>query len=135
MPRPRPRQLATLVSILVLTASAVWATWPGQLFTVREGGLTALLTAHLPAAIIRVVPGGTATLVTEAGTRALPDTVVLRGGTPAVLRIENTDTVLHRLGPFAVTPRTTRSFTIASAGVYSGYCTAHPGRRITYFVP
>lgn len=83
---------------------------------------------------IRVTEGGHAMQVTDDSIVALPDTVRLSGGVPAVLRIENTDTVAHRLGMFGVPAHAVREYTISHAGTYAGYCSAHPGHRLTYIV-
>jgi hypothetical protein len=135
MSRLTSRQALVLAGALVLTAAVTWATWPGAIFVVRERGpIRSLVTAALPSAIIRIEPGGRAMFRTNRDDVALPDTIRITTGMPARLRFDNRDSVMHRLGPFAIRARTERSYTIPTAGVYAGFCTAHPARRITYVV-
>ena len=114
---PELRRVLTLIAIVVGAVWVAWITWPR------------------PDLHIRVLRGGTAQLVRTFGApRPLPDTIYVDASAPATVRIENQDTVTHRLGIFAVARGTTNDFTISQPGIYSGFCSAHPGRRLTYVV-
>ena len=106
-----------LLTITVAAIAIAWFSWPAQ-----------------PAATIRVDSTGHATLTTKHGTTTLPETVLVEGGTPAIIRFENIDTVAQRLGFFSVPAGSSREYTIEHPGTYSGYCTAHPAKRLTYIV-
>src|SRR5580704_2990554 len=108
------RRSVILAAVVVTAASIAWLTWPR------------------PDLYIRVSRGGTAQIVGLFGVRPLPDTVYIKELGPVTVRIENQDTLTHRLGIFGVARAHTNDFTISQPGVYSGYCTAHPGRRLTY---
>jgi hypothetical protein len=106
----------TLAAVIVIAAGIAWFTWPR------------------PDLYIRVSRGGTAEVVGLFDAGPLPDTVYIKESGPVTVRIENQDTITHRLGIFGVARTHTNDFTISQPGVYSGYCTAHPGRRLTYVV-
>jgi plastocyanin len=127
------RRSLALVVVVAVTAAGAWVSWPGNVLRQR-GGVAGLLTTALPAATIHVARGGHAVLVTPEGAVPLPETVVVTGGTPATIRFENGDSVAHRLGLFGVPAGQSREYTIAHAGTYGGYCSAHPARRLTYVV-
>lgn len=129
------RRTIALLTVIVLAAIIAWFTWPGHLLHNRTThGPLAFLSTPLPAATIHVTKGGHATLTTDRGTIALPETVRVEGGTPAVIRFENADTIPQRLGFFSVPANNQREYTIAHPGTYSGYCSAHPAKRLTYIV-
>lgn len=116
MPR-RVQRALVLLAVVVGAAWVAWLTWPR------------------PDLYIRVLRGGTAQIVRTLGApRPLPDTVYVDASAPATVRIENEDTVTHRLGIFAVARGATSEFTMSQPGTYSGFCSAHPGRRLTYVV-
>jgi hypothetical protein len=115
------KRAGILAGIVLVVCGFVWATWPR------------------PELQIEIEPGGHAMVVTLLrGRQPLRDTVRLaarltsRGR--ARIAIDNRDTVLHRLGIFAVGRETSQTFTVPGPGVYSGFCSAHPGREITYIV-
>jgi hypothetical protein len=129
------RRSALLCAIVLCAGALAWVSWPGHVLQLRErGGIRGVLTGALPAVTIHVMRGGTASLLTRQGAVPLPDTVFVEGGTPAIIRLENSDTVAHRLGLFGVPAGETREYTISHAGTYAGYCTAHPSRLLTYIV-
>ena len=130
------RRKLILAVIIVGVVTVTWLTWPGHIFHNRITTNTSLaaLSSALPAATIHVDQGGRATLTTERGTTTLPETVRVEGGTPAVIRFENADTIAQRLGFFSVPAHSQREYTIAHPGTYSGYCSAHPAKRLTYIV-
>jgi len=68
--------------------------------------------------------------------RPLPDTLYLQArGHETTVRVINRDTVATTLGIFFAGAGEARDFTIATPGVYGGYCSAHPTRqRLTYVV-
>jgi hypothetical protein len=131
----RTHRAITLLTVTVLTATIAWLTWPGHTLHNRTThGPLAFLSSSLPAVTIHVTTGGRATLTTDRGTIALPETIRVEGGTPAVIRFENADTIPQRLGFFSVPANSQREYTITHPGTYSGYCSAHPAKRLTYIV-
>ncbi len=96
--------------------------------------LAGALTSYVwprPSAVIRIAPGGEATV---AGA-ALPETLFVRKrGRSTVIRVINADTVRHQLALFGAAAGETRDFTIAYPGTYGGVCSAHPSGNLTYVV-
>jgi hypothetical protein len=114
-----------IAGIVLLMCGLTWVVWPR------------------PALQIEIEPGGHASVITHfSGKQPLRDTVRLAsrfvsrfvGHSRTYITIDNRDTVLHRLGIFAVGPESSRTFVVPGPGVYSGFCSAHPGREITYIV-
>jgi hypothetical protein len=110
------RRSITIVAVIIAAMGIAWLTWPR------------------PDLYIQVSLGGAARIIGLFGARSLPDTIYVKASGPVTVRIENQDTITHRLGIFGVARSHSNDFTIAQPGVYSGYCTAHPGRRLTYIV-
>ncbi len=119
-PEPRSfRRAVGLGGIIALTGLAAWWTWP-----------------H-PDLVLDVARGGIGSVVDRFGRRApLPDTIFLQArGRETTVRIVNHDTARATLGIFPSAPGESRDFTIATPGVYGGFCSAHPKRqRLTYVV-
>lgn len=102
-----------LVAVLAATAGTVLATWPR------------------PSVVIRIAPGGVATV----GGAPLPETLVVAArGRRTVVRVVNEDTVRHALALFAADAGATTDYTIAYPGTYGGSCSAHPSGNLTYIV-
>ena len=84
-----------------------------------------------PSVVIRIAPGGTATV--RGG--ELPETLFVKArGRSTVVRVVNGDTLRHQLALFGADAGETRDFTIAFPGVYGGVCSAHPSGNLTYVV-
>ena len=119
-PAPHPlRRVLGIAAVLAATAVAAWWTWP-----------------H-PDLTLEVARGGIGSVVDRFGRRsALPDTLFLQArGRETTVRIINRDTARATLGIFPSAPGESRDFTIATPGVYGGFCSAHPTRqRLTYVV-
>lgn len=115
----RVRRALGIAGAVAATALAAWWTWP-----------------H-PDLELEVAPGGGGAVVDRLGRRRpLPDTLFLQArGRETTVRVVNHDTRPAALGIFAAQPGEARDFTIATPGVYGGYCSAHPSRkRLTYVV-
>ena len=113
------RRALAVAGVLIATAAAAWWTWP-----------------H-PDLELDVARGGIGSVVDRFGRRRpLPDTLYLQArGHETTVRVVNRDTTAATLGIFPARPGETRDFTIATPGVYGGYCSAHPTRqRLTYVV-
>ena len=113
------RRVVAILGLLLATAGAAWWTWP-----------------H-PDLELEVARGGTGAVVDRLGRRRpLPDTLYLQArGHETTVRVVNRDTAPATLGIFPARPGESRDFTIATPGVYGGYCSAHPKRqRLTYVV-
>lgn len=102
------------VGLVVLGMAALtWWTWPR------------------PAVVIRIAPGGEATV---AGA-VLPETLFVKArGRSTVIRVVNGDSVRHQLALFYADAGETRDFTIAYPGTYGGVCSTHPSGNLTYVV-
>ena len=106
-----------LAGVVLVACGFAWVTWPR------------------PALHIEIEPGGSANVLTRWHHKTpLGDTVRLREHGVARVQIDNRDAVGHRLGMFAVGSGESKTFTIAQPGVYSGFCSAHPARELTYIV-
>lgn len=104
--------------IAVLTAAAVWFTWPR------------------PDALIRVEPGGVSTVTNSYGfSSPLGDTVIVGGSGPRrTIRIVNDDSVTHQIAMFSIAAGERSDYTVPP-GVFGGICTAHPvSRQLTFVV-
>ncbi|GJG86501.1 hypothetical protein tb265_16820 [Gemmatimonadetes bacterium T265] len=113
------RRALALGGVLAATALAAWWTWP-----------------H-PDLELEVARGGVGAVVDRLGRRRpLPDTLYLQvRGRETTVRVVNHDTARTTLGIFSADAGEARDFTIATPGVYGGYCSAHPNRRrLTYVV-
>lgn len=113
------RRALTVAGVLAATALAAWWTWPR------------------PDLELDVARGGVGAVVDRFGRRApLPDTLYVQArGRETTVRVVNHDTAATTLGIFTARPGEARDFTIATPGVYGGYCSAHPTRRrLTYVV-
>ena len=113
------RRALTVAGVTAATALTAWWTWP-----------------H-PDLELEVARGGVGQVVDRLGRRRpLPDTLYLQArGRETTVRVVNRDTAAASLGIFAARPGESRDFTIATPGVYGGYCSAHPRRkRLTYVV-
>jgi hypothetical protein len=104
----------------VATFAIVWATWPRPALTILvERGGRAVVKAKYAAALRPTVP--------------LPERLVVEAG--ALVRIVNEDTAVARLGLFASAPGEDVSARAPTApGVFTGRCSAHPGRVVTYVI-
>jgi len=114
-----PRRAPTVAGVLAAAALAAWWTWPR------------------PDLVLEVARGGVGAVVDRFGrVRPLPDTLYLRArGHETTVRVVNHDTARATLGIFSAAAGEARDFTIATPGVYGGYCSAHPTRkRLTYLV-
>lgn len=102
------------VGLVVLVVAAVtWWTWPR------------------PSVVIRITPGGVATV----NGSALPETLFVKArGRSTVLRVVNGDSIRHQLALFSAEAGETRDFTIAYPGTYGGVCSTHPSGNLTYVV-
>lgn len=108
---------ALLCGVVFVACGFAWLTWPR------------------PTLAIEVEPGGHANVVTRFHQRLpLSDTVHLASHGSARIEIDNRDTVAHRLGMFGVGRGESKTFTISHPGVYSGFCSAHPGKHLTYIL-
>jgi len=107
-----PRRMLTLAGVLLATTAVVWFTWPR------------------PDTLIRIGEDGVAVVVDRFGQIApLPDTVEVGGsGTRRVIRVENRDTVDHRLAMFNIPAGERNDYTVPR-GVFGGECSAHPTKR------
>lgn len=104
---------AAIAAVVAVTGALVWLTWPG------------------PAVVIRIAPGGAATVHGE----ALPETLFIKArGRSTVVRVVNADTVRHRLALFSADAGETRDFVMAYPGTYGGVCSTHPSGNLTYVV-
>lgn len=113
------RRAFAVGGVLAGTALAAWWMWP-----------------H-PDLQLEVARGGVGAVVNRFGHhRPLPDTLYLQArGHETTVRVINRDTVATTLGIFSAGAGEARDFTIATPGVYGGYCSAHPTRqRLTYVV-
>ncbi|MDQ6926559.1 MAG: hypothetical protein M3154_10030 [Candidatus Eremiobacteraeota bacterium] len=113
------RRALTISGVLTATVLAAWWTWPR------------------PELELEVARGGIGSVVDHFGRRdSLPDTLYLQTrGHETTVRVVNHDTASTTLGIFSAGPGEMRDFTIATPGVYGGYCSAHPTRRrLTYVV-
>jgi hypothetical protein len=106
------RRVSMLGGVLLATAAVVWFTWPR------------------PDTLIRIGEDGVAVVVDRFGRLApLPDTVEVGGsGTRRVIRVENRDTVNHRLAMFNIPAGERNDYTVPR-GVFGGECSAHPTKR------
>lgn len=106
------RRVSMLSGVLLATAAVVWFTWPR------------------PDTLIRIGEDGVAVVVDRFGRLApLPDTVEVGGsGTRRVIRVENRDTVNHRLAMFNIPAGERNDYTVPR-GVFGGECSAHPTKR------
>ncbi len=106
------RRVSMLGAVLLATAGIVWFTWPR------------------PDTLIRIGEDGVAVVVDRFGRLApLPDTVEVGGsGTRRVIRVENRDTVNHRLAMFNIPAGERNDYTVPR-GVFGGECSAHPTKR------
>lgn len=106
------RRTLTLSGVLLATAAIVWFTWPR------------------PDTLIRIGEDGVAVVVDRFGRiEPLPDTVEVGGsGTRRVIRVENRDTVNHRLAMFNIPAGERNDYTVPR-GVFGGECSAHPSKR------
>ncbi len=106
------RRVSMLGGVLLATAAVVWFTWPR------------------PDTLIRIGEDGVAVVVDRFGRFApLPDTVEVGGsGTRRVIRVENRDTVNHRLAMFNIPAGERNDYTVPR-GVFGGECSAHPTKR------
>ncbi|MBL0890051.1 MAG: hypothetical protein IBJ19_05510 [Gemmatimonadaceae bacterium] len=111
-PTVTPRRAALLLALLLATAAVVWFTWPR------------------PDTLIRIGEDGVAVVVDRFGRlQPLPDTVEVGGsGTRRVIRVENRDTVNHRLAMFNIPAGERNDYTVPR-GVFGGECSAHPTKR------
>ncbi len=104
---------AAVAAVVVLTAAAVWFTWPR------------------PAVVIRIEPGGVATVRGE----ALPETLYVKArGRTTTIRVVNADSIRHQLALFGADAGETRDYVIAYPGTYGGVCSTHPSGNLTYVV-
>lgn len=104
---------AVLAAIVLLFGAAVWFTWPR------------------PSVVIKIEPGGSATV---AGS-ALPETLFVKARSRStVIRVVNSDSIYHQLAVFGAAAGETRDFTINYPGTYGGVCSAHPSGNLTYVV-
>ena len=118
-PQASARRVLAMAAVIGATVAAVWWTWP-----------------H-PDLELEVARGGIGSVVDRFGRRRpLPDTLYLQvRGHETTVRVVNHDTAAATLGIFPARPGESRDFTIASPGVYGGFCSAHPRRqRLTYVV-
>ena len=106
------RRVSMLGGVLLATAAVVWFTWPR------------------PDTLIRIGEDGVAVVVDRFGRLApLPDTVEVGGsGTRRIIRVENRDTVGHRLAMFNIPAGERNDYTVPR-GVFGGECSAHPTKR------
>jgi hypothetical protein len=106
------RRVSMLGGVLLATAAIVWFTWPR------------------PDTLIRIGEDGVAVIVDRFGRlEPLPDTVEVGGsGTRRVIRVENRDTVNHRLAMFNIPAGERNDYTVPR-GVFGGECSAHPTKR------
>ena len=106
------RRVLTLAGVLLTTTAVVWFTWPR------------------PDTLIRIGEDGVAVLVDRFGQiEPLPDTVEVGGsGTRRMIRVENRDTVGHRLAMFNIPAGERNDYTVPR-GVFGGECSAHPTKR------
>jgi hypothetical protein len=106
------RSVAVL-AVVAAVAAVAWSTWPR------------------PSVVIRIAPGGVATVRGA----PLPETLHVRArGRSTVVRVVNADTLYHQLALFGAAAGETRDFTIAYPGTYGGACSAHPTGNLTYVV-
>jgi hypothetical protein len=112
------RRSLQIAAILVVCAIAVW------------------LVSDRPALQIDVERGGHAFVRGTFSKTVLPETIYVHlVGSHTVIRIANRDTVRHHLGLFDVDAGKTSEFTIAYAGVFGGFCSAHPtSKQLVYVV-
>lgn len=100
-------------AVVAGTALVAWLTWPR------------------PSVVIRIAPGGAATV----DGAPLPETLfVAARGRSTVVRVVNADTVRHALALFAADPGATTDYTITLPGTYGGSCSAHASGNLTYVV-
>jgi hypothetical protein len=112
------RRSAWIGTIVVAVVLATWFVW------------------DRPAVEIRVEPGGHAFVDGLFSRTPLPETVYVRAvGSHTVIRIVNKDTVKHHLGVFDAEPGETRDFSVAYAGTFGGFCSAHPtSKQLVYVI-
>jgi hypothetical protein len=111
------RRSVGIASIIVAIAVATWLVW------------------DRPAVEIRVDRGGHAFVRGLFSETPLPETLFVRAvESHTVIRIVNMDTVKHHLGIFDANPGETRDFSVAYAGTFGGYCSAHSASKQLVYV-
>lgn len=110
--RGRNRVLAVGMVVLVMASLTYW-TWPR------------------PAVVIKIAPGGEATV----GGVALPETLFVKArGRSTMVRVVNGDTIRHQMALFGADAGETKDYTIAYPGTYGGVCSTHSSGNLTYVV-
>jgi hypothetical protein len=112
------RRSVRIGTIVVAVIAATWFVW------------------DRPAVEIRVERGGQAFVEGMFSRTPLPETVYVRAvGSHTVIRIVNKDTVRQHLGIFDTEPGETRDFSVAYAGTFGGFCSAHPiSKQLVYVI-
>ncbi|MBL0940062.1 MAG: hypothetical protein IBJ03_14300 [Gemmatimonadaceae bacterium] len=110
-------RIGALAGVIAATTALVWFTWPR------------------PDTLIRIGPDGVAVIVDAFGRDTpLPDTVFVGGsGTRRTIRVDNQDTVAHRLAMFRVPAGEFTDYTVPP-GTFGGECSAHPTKQQLTFV-
>lgn len=114
------RRSFRIATIVVALAIATWLAWAWE----------------RPAVEIRVERGGHAFVRGVFKKTPLPETLYVRAvGSHTVIRIVNMDTVRHHLGIFDANPGETRDFSVAYAGTFGGFCSAHSvSKQLVYVI-
>jgi hypothetical protein len=111
------RRSVRFAAVLAALAAATWLTW------------------DRPAVEIRVERGGHAFVRGLFRKTPLPETLYVRAvESHTVIRIVNQDSVRHHLGIFDAGPGETRDFTVAYAGTFGGFCSAHSASKQLVYV-